>query len=131
MISIVIIAHSEIANSFAYCLEHIMNKRVENLVILPVKKLEATGSVLARAEEIIEIQLKKANGILILCDIFGATPCNIATKLIKPDKVELVTGLNLPMLIRAISYSTQSLEVCLAKALEGGVSGIIHVKGTH
>ncbi|MBX9597558.1 MAG: PTS fructose transporter subunit IIA [Burkholderiales bacterium] len=129
MVSVLIIAHSEIANSFAYCLEHIMNKRVDNLVILPIKKSEAPDSIYPRAEEIIERQLRKADGVLILCDIFGATPSNIASKLIEPNRVELITGLNLPMLIRAITYSNQSLDVCVSKALDGGISGIIHLKG--
>jgi PTS system ascorbate-specific IIA component len=129
MVSIFIISHSEIANSFAYCLEHIMNKRVENLVILPVKKAESPDSILQRAKEIIDRQLQKVDGVLVLCDIFGATPSNIATKLVQPNQVELITGLNLPMLLRAITYSNMDLATCLAKALEGGINGIIHVQG--
>ena len=129
MISVFIISHSVIANSFAYCLEHIMNKRVDNLVILPVKKSEAPDAIILRAKEIIERQLTKADGVLILCDIFGATPSNIATELIQSGRIELITGLNLPMLIRAISYSSQGLDLCVAKAMEGGINGIIHVQG--
>lgn len=127
MISIFVISHSEIANSFAYCVEHVLSKRVENLIILPVKKSEEPNSILEKAKEIIDIQLEKVDGVLILADIFGATPSNIASKLVIPGKVELVTGLNLTMLLRAISYSTHSLEVCVEKAIEGGIKGIIHV----
>lgn len=127
MVSVFIISHSEIANSFAYCLEHVLNRRVDNLVILPVKKTEEPSLILARAQEIVERQLEKVDGVLILCDIFGATPSNIAAKLVKPGVVEVITGLNLSMLIRAISYSSQGLDVCLQKAFDGGVSGIIHI----
>lgn len=127
MISVFIISHSEIANSFAYCLEHVLNKRVDNLVILPVKKTEEPALILIRAKEILERQLEKVNGVLILSDIFGATPSNIAMKLVQPGVVEVITGLNLSMLLRAISYSTQSLDVCVQKSLEGGINGIIHV----
>lgn len=130
MISIFIISHSEIANSFAYCLEHVLNKRVDNLVILPVKKTEEPATILLRAREIVERQLEKVDGVLILSDIFGATPSNIATQLVQPGKVELLTGLNLSMLIRAISYSSQNLSVCLDKAREGGINGIVHVGGS-
>ncbi len=129
MISVFIISHSEIANSFAYCLEHIMNRRVDNLVILPVKKTEAPDLILVRAKEIIERQLAKADGVLVLCDIFGATPSNIASKLVQKGKVDLVTGLNLPMLIRAVSYSASSLDICVEKAIEGGINGIVQIKG--
>ena len=127
MISVFIISHSEIANSFAYCLEHILNKRVDNLVVLPVKKAEAPESILSRAQEIIERQLKTAAGVLILSDIYGATPCNLASRLIKPGQVELISGLNLAMLIRAVAYSDGSLAQCAAKALEGGRNGIVHL----
>lgn len=127
MISVFIISHSEIANSFAYCLEHVLNKRVDNLVILPVKKTEEPAMILTRAKEILERQLEKVNGVLILSDIFGATPSNIAMKLVQPGVVEVITGLNLSMLLRAISYSTQSLDVCVQKSLEGGINGIIHI----
>ena len=109
MISIFIISHTEIANSFAYCLEHIHH----------------------RASEIIERQLLKADGVLVLSDIFGATPSNIATKLTRSGKVELITGLNLPMLLRAISYSNRDLSTCSAKALEGGINGIVHINGSN
>lgn len=129
MVNIFIISHSEIANSFAYCLEHIMNKRVDNLVILPVKKAESPDSILGRAQEMLELQLQTADSILILSDIFGATPSNIASKLVKPGVVELITGLNLPMLIRAISYSSSSLRECIKKSLDGGLNGIVHIPG--
>ena len=129
MISVFIISHSEIANSFAYCLEHIMNKRVDNLVVLPVKKAESPDSIFMRAQEIVERQMKIADGVLILSDIFGATPSNIASRLTKAGKIELVTGLNLAMLIRAITYSNGSLEQCIAKAIDGGINGIVHISG--
>ena len=127
MISIFIISHSEIANSFAYCLEHVLGKRVDNLVILPVKKTVEPDSILAKAQEIIKIKLEKYDGVIILTDIFGATPSNIACKLVKKGLVEAVSGLNLSMLLRAISYSSGSLEECVAKSVEGGINGIIHM----
>lgn len=131
MVNILIISHAEIANSFAYCIEHIINRRAENLVVLPVKKAESPETVLARAQEIVQMQLEaNSEGILILSDLFGATPSNIASKLIKSGKVELISGLNLPMLIRAISYSKGSLAECVSKSLEGGINGIVHISET-
>lgn len=129
MINIFIISHSEIANSFAYCLEHVLGKRVDNLVILPVKKTEEPDAILVKAQEIVKKQLEKYDGIIILTDIFGATPSNIACKLVKPDVVEVVSGLNLSMLLRAISYSSSTLKECVTKSVEGGINGIIHMGG--
>ncbi|MBP9743001.1 MAG: PTS sugar transporter subunit IIB [Burkholderiales bacterium] len=125
MINIVIIAHSEIAHSFAYCVEHILNKRIDNLHIVAVKKAEDTDDVLARARELLD-KTEDNQGILILSDLFGATPYNIAQRLVVPGKIELISGLNLPMLIRAISYAKSDLATVIAKALEGGTAGIVH-----
>ncbi len=128
MVGIVVIAHSEIANSFAYCLEHILAKRVDNLHILAVKKTEDSESICERAKELID-KLNPDEGVLLLCDLFGATPCNIAQRLVVKDRVELITGLNLPMLIRAVSYVKSDLRTIVAKAIEGANSGIIHISG--
>ena len=128
MVSIVVIAHSEIANSFAYCLEHILAKRVDSLHILAVKKTEDSESICERAKELID-KLHPDEGVLLLCDLFGATPCNIAQRLVVKDKVELITGLNLPMLIRAVSYVKSDLRTIVAKAIEGANLGIIHISG--
>ena len=128
MVNIIIIAHSEIANSFAYCAEHILARRVENLHILAVRKTEDADSILARAQELIS-KFDKVNGVLLLTDLFGATPSNIAQKLVRKGRVELITGLNLSMLIRAISYAKSDLATICAKAMDGAVSGIIHIDG--
>jgi PTS system ascorbate-specific IIA component len=126
VVNIIIIAHSEIANSFAYCVEHILAKRVNNLHILPVKKTEDADEIFYKAEEFIT-KIGDDKEILILTDIYGATPNNIAQKLLKPGVVELITGLNLPMLVRAISYAKNGLKVCIDKALEGAITGIVHI----
>ncbi|MCE2706644.1 MAG: PTS fructose transporter subunit IIA [Proteobacteria bacterium] len=128
MVNIIIMAHSEIANSFAYCVEHILSKRISKLHILVVKKTESSESVLARANEFI-YKIGSDQEILILTDLYGATPSNIAQKLLKPGSVELITGLNLPMLIRAISYANSGLRICVDKAISGAMSGIIHLGG--
>ncbi len=128
MVSIIVIAHSEIANSFAYCLEHILAKRVDSLHILAVKKTEDSESICERAKELID-KLHPDGGVLLLCDLFGATPCNIAQRLVVKDRVELITGLNLPMLIRAVSYVKSDLRTIVAKAIEGANSGIVHISG--
>ena len=128
MISIVVIAHSEIANSFAYCVEHILAKRVDSLHILAVRKTEDADEIYYRARKLID-KVSKNDGVLILSDLFGATPCNIAQKLVVRGKVELIAGLNLPMLIRAVTYAKYDLATVLAKSLEGANSGIIHISG--
>lgn len=126
-VSIVVIAHAEIANSFAHCVEHILAKRINNLHILAVKKTETVESILKDASDLIT-KISYERSVLILVDLFGSTPSNLATKLVVPGKVELITGINLPMLIRAVTYSSSDLNTCVDKVLDGGHSGIIHIQ---
>jgi mannose PTS system EIIA component len=128
MVNIIIMAHSEIANSFAYCVEHILSRRISKLHILAVKKTESSDSVFSRANDFIH-KIGANQETLILTDLYGATPSNIAQRLLVPGVVELITGLNLPMLIRAISYADKGLRICVDKALSGAVSGVIHLGG--
>jgi len=121
-------AHLEIANALVSCAEHVLAKRVINLHVIPVRKTENIEHILNRAEEFIS-KLSDERQILLLTDLFGATPSNIASKLIKPGKIEMITGLNMPMLLRAISYTEYDLQMCVEKAIEGGKNGILHVNG--
>jgi PTS system ascorbate-specific IIA component len=62
-----------------------------------------------------------------MTDIFGATPSNIAMRLLKPGHVEGIAGVNLPMLIRALTYRDEPLEAVVAKALSGGSEGVMRM----
>jgi PTS system mannose-specific IIA component len=68
--------------------------------------------------------LDQGDGVLVMSDIYGATPSNIAARLLKPGRVEGVAGVNLPMLIKALSYRDQPLAVAVSKATAGGADGI-------
>ncbi len=128
MVNLIVIAHAEIANSFITTVEHILSKRVSNLHVLAVKKTEDAESFLIKATTFIKT-IAKDGEVLLLSDLFGATPTNIAQKLVEHGKVELITGLNLPMLIRAISYAKLGLKSCIEKALDGATGGVIHISG--
>ena len=72
-------------------------------------------------------QLDDGDGVLVLTDIYGATPGNIALKLLEAGKVEGISGVNLPMLIRALTYRDKGLKNAVAKALSGGTEGVVHM----
>jgi PTS system ascorbate-specific IIA component len=72
-------------------------------------------------------EVDQGQGVLILTDMFGATPCNLAAMLVEPGRVEAIAGVNAPMLVRAINYRDEPLQVVLGKALAGGASGILSV----
>jgi len=70
-------------------------------------------------------KVDQGDGVLILTDLYGSTPCNIAYEILKDHKVEVVTGLNLPMLLRVLNYPELSLVELGEKAQSGGHEGII------
>ena len=71
-------------------------------------------------------ELDEGQGVLIMSDIYGATPCNLVSKLLVPGRVEGVAGVNLPMLVRALTYRNGSILPLVEKALSGGHEGVVH-----
>jgi len=77
--------------------------------------------------------LDRGEGALVLTDLFGATPSNIAHRLVENNRVTVVTGLNLSMLMRVLNYPNLSLEQLVEKAARGGSEGVVvtsHVNTT-
>lgn len=74
-------------------------------------------------------ELDTGDGVLILTDLCGATPSNIACRLVKQHHVMVVSGLNLPMLMRILNYPKLSLEEMAEKAMDGGRQGIMLLPG--
>jgi mannose PTS system EIIA component len=72
-------------------------------------------------------QLPQVKGVLVLTDIFGATPSNVAQKLVDGVTSRLITGVNLPMLLRSVSYRHEPLEALVARAVIGGTQGVMQV----
>ena len=71
--------------------------------------------------------LDQGDGVLILTDMFGSTPSNIASRVLESDHSTLVTGLNLPMLVRVLNYADLTLPELAEKALSGGRDGVLAV----
>jgi len=126
MVGILIVAHGTLGESLIHCASHVMGSRPPQLMQIGVTVHDEPQTVLPQALKLLK-QLDQGQGVLVLCDIYGATPCNIATKLLIPGKVEGVTGVNLPMLIRALTYRNQPLNVAVEKALSGGCEGVLHI----
>ncbi len=74
-----------------------------------------------------KVDSTKQQQILILTDVFGATPCNIAQKVADGIRVKLVTGVNLPMLLRTVNYRQEGLDSLVARAVTGGTQCIMQV----
>ena len=72
-------------------------------------------------------ELDAGEGVLILTDIYGGTPSNMASKLLIPGKVDAVAGVSLPMLIRVLTYRDRDLPTIVTKAISGGCEGVLRV----
>ena len=126
MIGILIISHGNLGDSLIHCVNHVMGQKSEQLTYLSITVQDDPDVVMPKALELVK-QLDRGDGVLVLSDICGATPCNIATRLVSPGRVECLAGVNLPMLVRALTYRNESLAVVADKALTGGREGVIRI----
>jgi len=128
MISILLITHGELGKSLIECATHVLGDKPLFLESLSIENDCTHESMFKQISEKINL-LDQGDGVLILTDIFGATPCNIITKIIKPGKVSAIAGVNLSMLIRTISYRNEPFDSLISKAIQGAQDGIIHIQG--
>lgn len=126
MIGFLIIAHENLGDSFIQCATHVMGEKLKCILSLSISVRDDPDIIVSKAQGLLN-QLDCGEGILILSDICGATPCNIASRLINPGKVECLTGINLPMLIRALTYRNEPLAIVVEKASNGGKEGVLHI----
>ncbi len=126
MIGILLITHGTLGESLIHTAIHVLNKRPPRLRQLGVTAQDNPLLLVPQARVLVR-ELDSGEGVLILTDMYGASPANLATKLLEPGKVEAVAGVNLPMLIRALTYREKPLNVMITKAISGGCEGVIRV----
>jgi len=126
MIPLLIVAHGNLGDSLIQCASHVLGQRPEQLESLDLSSCDDPGEMLERARAQIA-RLDQGKGVLILTDIYGATPCNTVCKLIEHEHVEAVAGVNLPMLLKALNYRNKDLALLIAKAVKGGQSGVMYI----
>ena len=123
MIGILIVSHGAFGESLIHSASHVLGKRPLFLRQVGVTVHDDPDAILPVAEDLIRF-LDQGQGVLVLTDIYGATPSNIATKLLRPGRVEGLAGVNLPMLIRALTYRDEPLAALMDKALSGATDGV-------
>jgi PTS system ascorbate-specific IIA component len=126
VIGILIVAHGAMGEALIHSASHVLGKRPLRVRQVGVTVHDDPEAILPQAENLVR-ELDEGGGVLVLTDIYGATPGNIALKLLVPGRVEGVSGVNLPMLVRALTYREQGLAVTVEKALSGGTEGVIHM----
>ena len=125
MNGIFIIAHAPLASAFRQCVLHVFPENAVGVAALDVLPNMPPEETLAQARIMLaQIGLPQT---LVLTDIFGATPCNVAQKLVDGVNTRLLTGINLPMLLRAVSYRQEPLDALVTRALAGATQGVMQV----
>ncbi len=125
---ILIIAHAPLASALRECVLHVYPETASGVLALDVLPNEPTETTRLAALALLD-QLA-APYTLVLTDVFGATPCNVAQKVVDGLHAKLVAGVNLPMLLRTVNYRHESLDVLVARALSGGAQCIMQVAVT-
>jgi len=126
MIGILLVSHGAFGESLIHCASHVLGKRPLYVRQLGVTVHDDPEEILPVAEDLIRF-LDQGQGVLVMTDIYGATPSNIAARILRPGRVEGIAGVNLPMLIRALTYRDEPLEAVVAKALSGGSEGVMRM----
>ena len=119
MIGIVLVSHARLAQELAETLEHVVGKQPQ----LASVSLYPNDDIEAKREEILEAvhSVEKGKGVVILTDMFGGTPSNLAHSLLEGRNVEIVAGMNLPLLIKLASVrKTKPIHEAVLLAQEAG-----------
>jgi mannose PTS system EIIA component len=128
MVGILIVSHGAFGEALIHCASHVLGRRPLYLRQLGVTVHDDPDAILPVAEDLVRF-LDQGQGVLVLTDIYGATPSNIAARLLVPGRVEGVSGVNLPMLIRALTYREEgALPALIDKALSGATEGILRME---
>jgi PTS system ascorbate-specific IIA component len=129
MNAILLIAHAPLANALRQCALHVFPDLGNWIVAIDVQPNLSPDETLGSARIALD-QLAgnpQVDGVLVLTDIFGATPSNVAQKLVDGVGSRLITGVNLPMLLRAVTYRNEPLETLVSRAVVGGTQGVMQV----
>lgn len=126
MIGIILVTHNGLGESFVDCVKHVLGEVPNNLKVLAVLASDDPQKKLAEGLALIK-QLDNGGGVLILADIYGATPSNIARQLCHAEHVMGVAGVNLPMLLRVVCHPGTTLPEMAKIAIDGGRECVVQI----
>ena len=119
MIGLVLVTHGQLAAEFVRAMEHVVGPQeaIEAICIGPEDDMEARRADISRAVAAVD----QGRGVILLTDLFGGTPSNLAISLMEPGRIEVIAGVNLPMLIRLEgARKMMKVQAAVAAAREAG-----------
>jgi PTS system mannose-specific IIA component len=127
MIGILIVAHGTLGDSLVSAVTHVLGTTPPQFDVFPVTATDDPLLLLPKARVAVAA-LDTGDGVVVLSDLYGATPSNLAVKLAAAGRVEVISGVNLPMLVRAFTYRTKGMDTLVKKAVSGGCEGVLHIR---
>jgi len=126
MVGILILAHAPLASAFVTAASHVFKSTPDHLEAIDMQPDQNPEQVIELAKEAVA-RLNLGSGVLVLTDVFGGTPANCSQRLDALDHVAVLAGLSLPMLLRALTYRHDNLDVVFEMAQAGAQNGAIRV----
>jgi len=122
---LLIIAHSPLASALRECVLHVFADAADAVVAVDIRSDMPFDQLVEESRQ--AMASLNTPRTLVFTDVFGATPCNVAQKLVDGGHTRLIAGVNLPMLLRAMTYRREPIEALVARAMAGGVQGVMQV----
>jgi PTS system ascorbate-specific IIA component len=126
MVGILLMTHAPLGQAFIEAVAHVFRGPTERFEAIDVTADQDTNEVNRLAHEAI-LRLDDGDGVLVITDIKGGTPSNCCNSLAEAGRVEIIAGISLPMLLRAITYRRDTLDVVVEMALAGAQNGAVRV----
>jgi PTS system mannose-specific IIA component len=126
MIGVLVVTHGSIGEALLTSATQILGNAQAQTATLSVWRQDDPDDLVLRARELLDT-LDAGDGVLVITDIFGATPGNVVSRLLEDGKVEGVSGASLPMLLRVLTSRNGSLSAAVKRALSGGAEGVVHM----
>jgi mannose PTS system EIIA component len=123
-VGLLLITHNDVGATLVHTATHMLAGMPLAIATLGVRDDSDSDALGAESRRLVA-RLDQGDGVLVLTDIYGSTPGNIATRLRQAGRVAVVAGVNLPMLVRALNYPGLDLEGLTEKALSGGRDGVM------
>jgi PTS system ascorbate-specific IIA component len=126
MVGLLLMTHAPLGSAFLQAAEHVFRSKPEHLEAIDIVADQNTDEINQLAREAIK-RLNDGSGVLVLTDIMGGTPSNCCRQLGDPSEVAVIAGISLPMLLRAITYRMDNLDVVVEMAIAGGQNGATRI----
>ncbi|MFZ4756575.1 MAG: PTS sugar transporter subunit IIA [Burkholderiaceae bacterium] len=126
MIGILVVSHEPLGTALLHCTRHIFGRLPPQLAALDVIPDEDPELALNSARELLK-RINDGTGVIVLTDLFGATPARIAARLAEPERIVVIAGVNLPLLVRALTHRRGPLDEIAAKLLDGVRESIVPI----